>query len=492
MSGFVDEAQVHLKAGDGGNGAVSFRREAHVSKGGPDGGHGGSGGNVWLVADGRRSSLASFRDHPFHRATPGTHGGGKKKTGADGQDCEVAVPPGTLVKALDGTLLADLAGAGDRWLGARGGKGGRGNANFLTNARRAPAFAEKGEPGEESWYNLELRLFADVAIVGFPNAGKSTLISAVSAAKPKIASYPFTTLVPHLGVVRRRVSLPEARDGSRRPGPGEEGEMVLADIPGLVEGAAEGRGLGHRFLRHVERARVLLILADLSASGDAGLPPPEEQVKVLLSELERFDPDLVSRPRVVVGSKVDACAGGPGGRSSASVGVGGIGGEAGGGAAASPVGTGSYGTPGSALMLPEPLELAVSAVTGEGITELMDRLFAVVLSAREEEDAKRRGGGFVLHRPSPGGVAVERAGDGLFVVRGEEPEHLVSSFDLDDENAAAYVADRLQRIGVDRALLRAGCAPGDSVRIGEAELVYVEGDESLATRRSARRAAGGS
>src|SRR5579875_2266834 len=278
MSIFVDEAQVHVKGGDGGAGAVSFRREAHVAKGGPDGGDGGKGGDVWLVADRNVASLYGFRDHPHRRAGNGTHGMG-------GADLEVPVPEGTVVRADDGEVLADLATEGDRWLAARGGTGGRGNARFLSNRRRAPAFAEQAELGEERWLDLELKLMADVALVGFPNVGKSTLISRVSAAKPKIADYPFTTLEPNLGVVRF-----------------EDHEFVVADIPGLIEGASEGKGLGHRFLRHIERARALLILIDLAPADGRS---PAEQERILLQELRRYQPSMLERPRLVVGSKAD-------------------------------------------------------------------------------------------------------------------------------------------------------------------------------------------
>src|SRR5664280_876213 len=289
MSGFVDEAQLHVKAGDGGAGAVAFRREAHVDKGGPDGGDGGRGGNVWLVATTNQSSLLGFRDHPHRRGGDGGHGGGKKKHGARGADLDVPVPVGTRARRHDGTVLADLVNPGDRWLAGEGGRGGRGNASFLSNNRRAPAFAEQGEKGHEEWYELELALVADVALVGFPNVGKSTLISRISAAKPKIADYPFTTLEPNLGVVR-------AGEGPTAS------EFTVADIPGLIEGASEGKGLGIQFLRHIERARVLLVLADLSPLAER---PPSEQVEVLLQELERYRPELLERPRLVIGSRAD-------------------------------------------------------------------------------------------------------------------------------------------------------------------------------------------
>ena len=293
MAGFVDQAQLHARAGDGGAGAVSWRREAHVDRGGPDGGDGGHGGDVWLVASVNQSSLLGFRDHPFRRATDGGHGSGQKKHGARGKDIVVPVPVGTVVRDNDGEVQCDLAGDGDRFLIAEGGQGGRGNARFLSNRRRAPAFAEQGEKGQERWLDMELKLMADVALVGFPNAGKSTLIATVSAAKPKIADYPFTTLVPNLGVVR----VGGVRDGT---------EFVMADIPGLVEGAAEGKGLGHQFLRHIERARVLVVLIDLDPQA---VHDPGEQLRILLGELGGYQPALLERPRVVVGSKLDLSPG---------------------------------------------------------------------------------------------------------------------------------------------------------------------------------------
>ncbi|MHB8330343.1 MAG: GTPase ObgE, partial [Acidimicrobiales bacterium] len=332
MSGFVDEAQIHVKAGDGGAGAVSFRREAHVSRGGPDGGDGGSGGDVWLLASTNQASLLGFRDHPHRRADSGAHGQGKQRHGAGGADLEVPVPVGTVVRAPGGAVIADLSHAGDRFVAAEGGRGGRGNARFLNNRRRAPAFAEQAEAGEERWLDLELKLFADVALVGFPNAGKSTLISRVSAARPKIGDYPFTTLEPHLGVVR------VGR-------PGAEAEFVMADIPGLVEGAAEGRGLGHRFLRHVERARVLVLLVDLAADDGSSA---EDQQRILIDELGRYRPALLERPRIVAGSKADAAP------------------------------AGSIGAVGDGVP-------RLSAMTGEGIDVLLGRLATMVSEARRAE-----------------------------------------------------------------------------------------------------------
>ena len=407
MAGFVDQAQLHARAGDGGAGAVSWRREAHVDRGGPDGGDGGHGGDVWLVASVNQSSLLGFRDHPFRRATDGGHGSGQKKHGARGKDIVVPVPVGTVVKDADGAVQCDLAGDGDRFLIAEGGQGGRGNARFLSNRRRAPAFAEQGELGEENWYNLELKLMADVALVGFPNAGKSTLIARISAAKPKIANYPFTTLEPHLGVVRF-----------------DEHEFVAADIPGLVEGASEGKGLGHRFLRHIERARALLVLADLVPDDGRS---PAEQVRILLSELASHEPTLLERPRLVVGSRAD-------------------------------------------LASPEQRQesglTCISAVTGEGIPWLLGRLAQLVAEARALQPAPPR---FVVHRPQPAGVVVERAADGSLVVYGRQAERAVALSDLTDAGALAYAQGRLRRLGVDRALARAGARQGDRVRIGHFE-----------------------
>jgi GTP-binding protein len=423
VSGFVDEAQIHVKAGDGGAGAVSFRREAHVSRGGPDGGDGGGGGDVWLVASHNQASLLGFRDHPHRAATSGIHGQGKKKHGASGSDIEVPVPVGTVVRDAGGVVLADLGSSGDRWLAAHGGRGGHGNARFLSNRRRAPAFAEQGEKGEEAWYDMELRLVADVALVGLPNAGKSTLISRISAARPKIADYPFTTLEPHLGVVRVGRT-------------GRETEIVVADVPGLVEGAADGRGLGHRFLRHVERARVLVILVDLAAVDGVA---PEEQQRILLHELGRYQPDLLERPRVVVGSKTDVVV-----------------------ASETADDDGQGG--------PDTIEHRISAVTGDGIGALLGRLAHLVVEARAVEMTPSST--VVVHRPLPEGIEVVHEADGSFVVLGRPALRAVALSDLTDDQAVAYVQERLRRLGVDRALVRAGARDGDVVHLGALTFTY--------------------
>ena len=374
-SQFVDLVQVNLR----GAGCVAFRREAHVPKGGPDGGDGGSGGDIYVQADRNVASLLAYRDHPHRRAPSGTHGGGAKKHGAGG---------------------ADLVRHGDRYLAARGGRGGRGNARFLSNARRAPSFAEQGEYGEEHWLRFEVKLLADAALVGFPNAGKSTLISAVSAAKP------------NLGVVRFR-----------------DHEYVLADIPGLIEGAAEGKGLGHQFLRHVERARALVILLDLAAVDGTS---PEEQERVLLRELGDYQPELLERPRLVLGSKADVAT----------------------------------------TDFERPDVLRISAVARQGLDEFLGRLGNLVDEARDAEPEPEP---FVVLRPAEEGFAVVRDDDGTFRVTGRAAERVVAMADLTNIEAMEYVQQRLRKMGVDRALHRAGAQEGDLVRIGPVELDYVEG-----------------
>jgi len=422
MSGFVDQAQLHARAGDGGAGAVSWRREAHVDRGGPDGGDGGHGGDVWLVASVNQSSLLGFRDHPHRRATDGVHGSGQKRHGARGKDIVVPVPVGTVVRDADGAVQCDLAGDGDRFMIAEGGQGGRGNARFLSNRRRAPAFAEQGEKGQERWLDMELKLMADVALVGFPNAGKSTLISTVSAAKPKIANYPFTTLEPHLGVVR----VGGARDNT---------EFVMADIPGLVEGAAEGKGLGHRFLRHIERARVLVVLLDLDPLAEHAA---SEQLRILLGELGNYQPEMLDRPRLIVGSKEDMVEG------EAEV-------EAG----------------------TEMCDMVLSSVTGHGVRALVEKLAVMVQEVRATA-AIVASGVVVTHRPVPEGVDVQRVAPGEWRVLGRVAERAVAFSDLNDDGALAEAVKRLRRLGVDRALARAGVRDGDEVTVGNMTFTWGE------------------
>jgi GTP-binding protein len=414
VSDFVDEAQLNVRAGDGGAGCVSFRREGPVVNGGPNGGDGGNGGDVWLVADHNVASLLAFRDHPHRRASNGVHGKGKDLHGRRGESLQITVPEGTVVTDMySGEILAELYSHGDRWMAVAGGRGGRGNARFLSNRRRAPTFAEQGEHGEERWIKLEIRLMADVALVGFPNAGKSTLISVISAAKPKIADYPFTTLSPNLGVV----SIDEGT------------EFVVADIPGLIEGASEGRGLGHRFLRHIERARVLCLMLDLASVEGVS---PAEQEATLLTELGAYRPELLERPRLIVGTKADA-------------------------------------------VQPEELECLgwdgpiVSAVTGAGVRELVGQMASLVHEARSEFPERE---GVVVLRPEATGAAVERIDDGEFRLVGRDVERVVALNDVTTAEALAYIDERLERLGVNRMLTRAGVADGDVIWIGEFSFEY--------------------
>jgi len=413
-SNFVDECNINVKGGDGGEGCVAFRREAHVSKGGPAGGDGGDGGSIWMVADHNVASLLSFRDHPHRKGDSGKHGSGNKRHGRSADDLLVSVPIGTTVYDFDGNVLADLARDGARWLAAAGGEGGKGNARFLSNKRRAPAFAEQGEVGEERWLRLELKLLADVALVGFPNVGKSTLISRISAAKPKIAEYPFTTLEPNLGVVRLD---------------DENFEMVVADIPGLIEGAADGKGLGHQFLRHVERARVLVVLLDLA--GWDGVSPADQE-RSLLAEIGAYQPDLLERPRIIVGSRAD--------------------------------------------IAPDDVEfdgLRISGAVGTNLPELVGLMADAVRAVRAAED-ERLATEFVIHRPLAEGITVEKIGDKSFVVHGRAALKAVRLSDLTNPEALEHAQKRLDSLGVNKALKRAGAGEGDHVHIGDLSFEYEE------------------
>jgi GTP-binding protein len=407
---FVDQVKVHLRAGNGGAGVVAFERSRGKPKGRPVGGSGGNGGDVWIQAEDSMATLLTYQRRPHHAAGNGSHGRGDLQHGRKGEDLVLAVPPGTIVADEHGTVLADLVKPGQRVMVLEGGRGGGGNAAFVGPERRAPAFSEQGEYGETAWFTLELKLIADAALIGFPNAGKSTLISRVSAARPKIADYPFTTLEPALGVVSI-----------------DEREFVLADIPGLIEGAAEGRGLGHEFLRHVERARALVVLLDPSPLQEVD---PVRQYEVLMGELVAHAPELLERPRIVAMNKLD-------------------------------------------LGLPVPEDLAdeigeeqlfhVSAVTGAGTDAL---LHAVADAAEEAVRSEPEREGFILHRPAPTGFEVVATPTGWEVI-GRGAERAVRLDDLTVPQTADFVAKRLALLGVDDALRAAGAQPGDEVRIGE-------------------------
>ncbi|MEZ5176602.1 MAG: GTPase ObgE [Acidimicrobiia bacterium] len=404
---FIDRVRLTLRGGNGGAGVASFLRRKGLPRGKPNGGSGGSGGDVVLVADPAVSTLLRYDRHPIWQAESGTHGEGDLRHGRRGSDLELPVPLGTVVRDGGGVLLADLVEEGQVVRVASGGRGGKGNAAFVRSSRKAPTFAEQGEYGEEIEITLELKLLADAALIGYPNAGKSTLISRVSAARPKIADYPFTTLEPNLGVVSV---------GDR--------ELVIADIPGLIEGAASGKGLGHEFLRHTERARLLVILLDPSS---LQVDPPKRQLEVLLEELELHDPALASVPRIVALSKAELV---------------------------SEVELEQFDLdPGTHL---------VSAMTGRGLDEL---LYAIADAVGEAETISQDREGYVLHRPLRDEFTVRRSGDG-WVVDGIAAIRAVNLSDLTDRDAADFVASRLVSSGIVDGLVEAGARPGDDVTIG--------------------------
>ncbi|MGH8870821.1 MAG: GTPase ObgE [Acidimicrobiia bacterium] len=408
---FVDRVRVNLRAGNGGAGVVSFVRARGKPKGKPTGGNGGPGGSVFLRADPSVATLLRYQRNPHHAAGHGTHGEGDLRHGRAGEHLILPVPLGTVAYDEKGTMIADLVEAGQEIEAVRGGRGGRGNAAFVNPSNRAPGVAEQGEYGRTEVFTLELKLLADAALIGFPNAGKSTFISKVSAAKPKIADYPFTTLEPNLGVV--------GFDGR---------EFVLADIPGLIEGAASGRGLGHEFLRHVERARVLVILLDPAPTQERA---PAEQLEILSREIAEYSSEIAARPRVVLLNKSDL---GDLSEQAASLGA-----------------------------------MPVSAMTGEGVREAL-HVIADMVEEAERVAPQRKG--FVLHRPLGPTFTVRRE-EGWWRVEGLAAERAVAFADLTLAEASDMAAWRLSRLGVDQALLEAGAVEGEEVRIGDISFEFL-------------------
>lgn len=418
---FVDEAKIHVKAGDGGGGSASMRREAHVPKGGPNGGDGGKGGSVIVEADQALSTLLDFHYKRHFKAQRGTHGKGSKLDGACGEDLVLRVPVGTIVRIEEtGELVADLSRPGSRVVVARGGRGGLGNTHFVTPTRRAPSFAQLGEPAEERWITLELKLLADAALVGFPSVGKSSLIARMSAARPKIADYPFTTLAPNLGVVK-------AGDRS----------FVVADVPGLIEGASEGAGLGHAFLRHIERTALILHVVDLTGGYDQH--DPVEGIGIIDAELSAHAEELASRPQVVIGNKMDV-----------------------------------KGAPAASDAVARWCEdigrpyFEVSAVTGEGIEPMVRAVAAAVHDLRLSQEPEVAGfeETFVYEPPKERVIEVERMGKADYRVRSGFVERMVIMTDMNNEEAVAHLQRRLKRAGVENALIEAGAVDGDTVTIG--------------------------
>lgn len=432
---------IFVQAGGGGDGVVSFRREAHVPRGGPDGGDGGHGADVVLVCDPSLRDLQSFRRRSHFKARRGAHGQGAQRTGESPDPLEVPVPPGTVAESVEGDVRFDLVEPGARAVVARGGSGGRGNKHFATATRQAPRFAERGLPGEERWLELRLKLLADVGLVGLPNAGKSSLLGRLTRAAPKVAAYPFTTLEPVLGTLDR---------GDR--------QLVIADIPGLIEGASEGAGLGHEFLAHVERTRLLVHVLDLAPLDGSD---PAENHATVEAELVGHGAGLAELPRILCLSKADLVPPERAEEAAAAwrerLGVPPVG-EAAAGAddpAATP--------PGGVLDV-----LVVSSVTGAGLEPLADALVRHVPLERAEP-AEERVEALATHRVYRPGADdafdVQRIGPGAFRVSGRRMERLVERHDLGNEEALRYVEGRLRALGVIRALEAAGFEPGDDVEI---------------------------
>lgn len=440
---FTDQVRIQVKSGNGGAGCTSFRREAHVPKGGPDGGDGGRGGDIIIVADATVSTLIDYRYKHHFKAQKGTHGQGKRMHGANGEDLILRVPVGTVVRLLDEDLepceeIADLTHNGERVIVAKGGRGGRGNTHFVTPTRRAPSFSELGEPTEPFWIELEMKLMADAALVGMPSVGKSSLIACMSAARPKIADYPFTTLTPNLGMVRYG-----------------DLSFTVADVPGLIEGAAEGKGLGHEFLRHVERTALILHVVDLTG-GLEGRDPVEDY-EIIKRELELYAPELADRPVIVVGNKVDV----PGTeenleRLRAHV------------KAESEELSERLLDEGIDIANPIPF-FAVSAVTQTGIDSLIAATATEVHRLREQaaEDPMPEYDQIWEHKrlERDRAIEVEQEESHAWRVHGSGIERMVVQTEWDNDEAVAFLQRRMERAGVERALTAAGAVAGDEVRI---------------------------
>jgi GTPase len=415
----IDEGRIWVKAGSGGNGVVSFRREKFVPFGGPDGGDGGRGGSVYLVARAGVSTLLEFARRRHFQAQSGGPGRGARQHGKAGEDLVIDVPPGTVVRSDDG-LSADLVHVGDTALVARGGRGGLGNTHFATSTQQAPRIAQKGEPGEERWLNLELKTIAQAALVGEPNAGKSSLLAATSAARPKIGDYPFTTLSPNLGVVE--------------PEDTEADVFVIADVPGLIAGAHTGTGLGHRFLRHVERAPVLVHVVDASR------PDAVDAYLTVRAELEAYKPEVAAKPEIVVANKLDL----PDARRGLSE---------------------------LREALPDRRVIGVSTITNEGVPQLLQAVAQRLAELPREErpDGETNVRVYRLAPAEEEGFAIETDEKGVYRVRGKRVERLVAMTDLNSEEGTDHLQKQLERLGVFEALERAGVQVGDTVSIGEWE-----------------------
>lgn len=430
MAEFADQAQLRAQAGDGGHGCASIHREKFKPLGGPDGGNGGRGGDVIIEVDPGAATLLDFHRRPVRRAGSGKPGSGSNRNGAEGADLIVRVPDGTVLKTTDGTVLADLIGAGTRFVAAKGGRGGLGNAALASAKRKAPGFALRGEPGAELQLLLELKTVADAGLVGFPNAGKSSLVSAMSAARPKIADYPFTTLIPNLGVVEAG-----------------EAQFVVADVPGLIPGASRGKGLGLDFLRHVERCSVLVHVLDC-ATEEPGRDPVSD-LDIIDDELAAYEAgagaSLKDRPRIVALNKVDV----PAARDLAE------------------------------LVTPDLQARGltvcqVSAATREGLRDLVFTMAAVITATRAAAPPAEPTRLVIRPEPVAGpDFEVVRTAGNRFVIRGEKPRRWILQTDFSNDEAVGYLADRLARLGIEEALAEAGAEPGAEVLIGEEDNAVV-------------------
>lgn len=420
---FIDRARIFVKAGDGGNGMSSFRREKYVPKGGPSGGDGGRGADVYLVVDDSLNTLIDFRYKRKFQGENGGAGGSGNKHGKDAEDLIIKVPPGTIVRdEATGEVIADLTESGQQALVAKGGRGGRGNARFVSSVNRAPTFAEKGEPGESRWLILELKVLADVGLVGYPSVGKSSILARVSAAKPEIAAYHFTTLTPVLGVVSV----------------GEGHSFVLADIPGLIEGAHAGVGLGHDFLRHIERTKVLIHVLDVS--GIEGRDPIDDYHKIN-EELRLYNEKLARRPQIIAANKMDL-----------------------------PEAQANYKRV-AEYMAREGREIyPISAATGDGLPLLMQRAAQLLAEYREEPEAAEEVKVYTAQPEEP--FTIRRDDDGAFVVEGKNIERLIAMTNFANDEAVRRFQQIWRKLGIDDALRERGIQEGDTVRIRGVEFEF--------------------
>ncbi|NSW90598.1 MAG: GTPase ObgE [Firmicutes bacterium] len=423
---FIDRAKIYIKAGDGGDGAVSFRREKYVPAGGPDGGDGGKGGDVIFMVDESIRTLIDFKYKKHYKAESGKNGSGSNCTGRSGEDLIIRVPPGTIIKdETTGKILADLIKPGESFIAAKGGKGGKGNQHFATPTRQAPKFAKKGEPGEERWIIIELKLLADVGLIGYPNVGKSTLLSSVSAARPKIADYPFTTVTPNLGVVDL----------------GIENSFVLADIPGLIEGAHMGAGLGHEFLKHIERTKLLIHLVDVAAVEGRN---PVEDFEIINKELAGYSVKLSEKPQIVAANKIDL-----------------------------PEGEKNLQSFIKAIENKGYKVFPISAATGKGVRELM--LYTAELLQKLPEIKLVENKGEVVYEIKEEEPSFTiKVENGIYIVEGEGIKKILGSVNLNNFDSLQYFQRAIKRAGIIEALKDLGIKEGDTVKMYDLEFDYIE------------------